>query len=94
MTEKNYFKVVTDELRGGYEKSRSFVAVAEDFGKTLYKYHQTARGVFGYDDCSKGDKHTLVKNGNVMSIGNIEQIDKEEYLDKKNQGNKELKKQV
>jgi hypothetical protein len=93
MSDKNYFKVVTEEVRGGYEKSREFVAVAEGFGKTLYKYHQTIREG-GYDDCSKGDKHTLVKNGNVISIDAIEQIDKSEYLDEKNQGKRELKKQV
>jgi len=94
MTEKAYFRVVTEEIRGGVEKSREFVVTAEDYGKVLYKYHQHIRGVYGYEDTESGDKHTLHKNGNVCGVGDIESIDNKEYLDMKNQGVVELEKQV
>lgn len=102
-TQTRYFRVTTDENRGGEYKSRTFVAQAtrekpaEDgdfFGYAKYLYHQTVRGVLGYTDCEKYDgKHVLHKNGNVMDISSIDEISKMEYLDAKNVGVKELEKQ-
>ena len=60
----------------------------------IYKYHQTVRGELGYEDTESGDGHTLHKNGNVMSIEDIDEISKEEFLTEKNEGTKELIKQV
>ena len=74
-----HFVVETSEIRGGVEKSRAFVAKAEDFGKALYKYHQTLRGAFDYEDTSRGDKHTLHKNGNVCGIDDINKIGSKKF---------------
>jgi len=100
--ETRYFLVTTEETRGGYDKTRDFVAQvtkeqeASDgdfFGYAKYLYHQTVRGVLGYTDCSKGDGHTLVKQGNTLGIEDIEEISYEKFLDLRNKGVRELEKQ-
>jgi hypothetical protein len=101
-TQTRYFRVTTEETRGGYSKSRQFVARvtkeedAEDsdfFGYAKYLYHQTVRGVLGYDSSNVGDKHTLVKQGNTLGIEEIEEISYEKFLDLRNKGVRELEKQ-
>jgi hypothetical protein len=72
MTE-NYYVVITEEVKGGNKKSRNLIARAKDYGKTLYKYHQTIRGVEGYEDSNVGDKHTLVKQGNVIGVKEVKE---------------------
>jgi hypothetical protein len=100
--ETRYFRVTTEETRGGYSKSRQFVARvtkeedAEDsdfFGYAKYLYHQTVRGVLGYTDCSQGNGHKLVKKGNTIGIEELEEIDYETFLNLRNKGVRELEKQ-
>jgi len=93
MTEKGYFRVITEEVRGGVEKSREFIVEAEGFGKVLYKYHQTVR-LWGYDDTTDEEKHRLHKNGNVMNVADIEEIDDDEFEELEENGVTTLEKQV